>query len=89
MAIANAQVARKALVAVVSSYDTSVVRTTAIENSDEFIAFLNKPVKCGTLNSLDIIGITDDLEKELDISIPDASFNTWRDYFDHLKVKLN
>lgn len=89
MAIANAQVARKALVAIVSSYDTSVVRNTAIENSDEFIEFLDKPVKCGGLDSLDIIGITGELEKQLDVSIPDPSFSTWRDYFDHLKAELN
>lgn len=89
MAIANAQVARKALVSIVASYDTTVVRKTAIENSDEFIEFLDKPVKCGGLDSLDIIGITGELEKELDVSIPDPNFLTWRDYFDHLKVELN
>lgn len=89
MAIANAQVARKALVSIVASYDTTVVRKTAIENSDEFIEFLDKPVKCGGLDSLDIIGITGELEKELDVSIPDPNFLTWRDYFDHLKVVLN
>lgn len=88
MAEATAQVARRALVSVVAGYDTSVVRKSAIENSNEFIDFIAKPVKCGALDSHDIIGITGELEERLGISIPDASFITWGDYFTHLKAAL-
>lgn len=88
MAQATAHIARRALVSVVAAYDTSVVRKSAIENSEEFIEFIGKPVKCGGLDSHDIIGITGELELILAVSIPDSSFTTWGDYFNHLKAEL-
>jgi len=89
MAEAKAQKARRVLIQVVSSYDTTTVRKTAVENSSEFLEFLSESVECGGLDSMDVMDIMTELENDLEISIPDASFRTWQDVFDKILLLLN
>jgi acyl carrier protein len=89
MAEARAQRARRVLVSVVSSYDSSVVRKTAIDFSEEFVEFIDKPLLSGELDAIDVIEIANELEDMLDVSIPDANFATWRDFFEYIVKELN
>jgi acyl carrier protein len=88
MPAANAQRARRALVLVVSSYDPTVVRRTAVENSEEFCAFLEKNLT-DSVDSLDYLDITTELEEQLEITIPDEQFPTWKHYFEKLIELMN
>ncbi|HEX9136549.1 MAG TPA: acyl carrier protein [Nitrospirota bacterium] len=87
-AATNAQKARRVLVLVVSSYDPSVVRRTAVENSEEFCAFLDKNLT-DSVDSLDYMDITTELEEQLEISIPDEQFATWKLFFEKLITLMN
>ena len=89
MAEAKAQRARRVLVSVVSSYDLNVVRKTAIINSEEFVEFIDKPLLSGELDAIDIIEIANELEEYLGISIADANFDTWRNFFEFIVGELN
>lgn len=89
MAEAKAQKARRVLVTVVSSYDSSVVWKAAIDDSVEFREFLNKELLSGDLDSLDIMDITTEVEEKLGISIPEEFFATWKDFFDKIIQLLN
>lgn len=89
MAEVIAQKARRVLINTVASYDSSVVDKTAIIDSARFIAFLNKPMLSGNLDSFDIIEITNDLECALMVNINDSNFTNWKDYFDYLIEELS
>lgn len=89
MAEATAQRARRILISVVASYDTNVVRKTAIINSEEFVEFIDKPLLSGELDAIDIIEIANELEDLLGISISDADFDSWRHFFEHIVGELN
>lgn len=89
MAEAKAQKARRVLVAVVSSYDSFVVRKSAIENSAEFMEFLAKGLDSGDLDSIDHVDITMEIEEALGIQIPDDRYSTWKLFFDKIVLLLN
>jgi acyl carrier protein len=89
MAEAKAHKARRVLVTVVASYDTTVVRKSAIENSEEFLEFLNKDLLSGSLDSLDIMDIEMEVENLLSISITESEYYTWQKFFEHLVKLLN
>jgi acyl carrier protein len=84
----NAQRARRVLVLVVSSYDPKVVRKSAVDNSEEFCAFLEKNLT-DSVDSLDYMDITTELEEQLEISIPDEHFPTWKQFFEKLIALMN
>lgn len=84
----NAQRARRVLVQVVSSYDPTVVRKSAVDNSEEFCAFLEKNLT-DSVDSLDYMDITTELEEQLEISIPDEHFSTWKQFFEKLIALMN
>lgn len=89
MAEILAQKARRVLVSVVSSYDASVVRKTAVENSSEFRAFLDKELMSGELDFEDILDITNEVEDNLGISFPSEVIATWQEYFTKINQLLN
>lgn len=89
MAEAKAHKVRRVLVTVVASYDTTVVRKSAIENSEEFLEFLNKDLLSGSLDSLDIMDIEMEVENLLSISIRESEYYTWQKFFEHLVKLLN
>lgn len=89
MAEAKAQRVRRVLVNVVSSYDALVVRKAAIDNSAEFVVFLDKKMDEGSLDSLDHVDITMEIEEQLGIQIPDDQFPNWRAYFDKIVFLLS
>jgi acyl carrier protein len=84
----NAHRARKELVKIVSYYDRNVVSESAIENSDEFVAFLKKELLSENLDSLDVMDITTELENVLEIDIPEENYPTWQAYFDMLVKRM-
>lgn len=84
MAEVNSQIARRVLVTVVASYDRSIVKKSALENSDEFREFLAKRIDGNTTDTLDYADILDELEDKLGISIPDTQFKTWQEFFNKL-----
>jgi acyl carrier protein len=86
--VTNAQKARRVLVLVVSSYDPTVVRKTAVENSQEFCAFLEKNLT-DSVDSLDYMDITTELEEQLEVVIPDEPFTTWKLFFEKLIQLMN
>ena len=89
MAEVKSQLARRVLVTVVSAYDSSVVRKSAMQDSEEFVEFIDKPLLSGNLDAMDIIEIVTELEQNLGISIPDSNFTTWRNCFEFLIEELN
>lgn len=89
MAEAKAQKARRVLVAVVSSYDSNVVRKAAIENSAEFLDFLSKEVHVGDLDTIDHVDIMMEIEEALGIELPDEIHPNWKSFFDRIVVLLN
>lgn len=89
MAEAKAQKARKVLIEVVSSYDSCMVRRSAIDNSEEFVEFLKKNPSSGNLDSLDQMDIITEIEQRLEISITDGTYGSWRELFDQILFLLN
>jgi acyl carrier protein len=88
MVAAHAQKARRVLITTVASYDPKIVNKLAIEDSAEFIKFIEKQVNDG-LDDIDYVEIITDLENNLGITIPDEEYKTWQDLFNKIILLLN
>lgn len=84
MAEVVSQGVRRALITAVSSYDPTVVNTSALEDSVKFKEFLDKEIITGTIDSLDYLDIIMDLEDDLSVDLPETDFKTWHQLFDKL-----
>lgn len=89
MAEANSQVARRVLINVVSTYDASVVSKAALSDSSEFVEFLSKDIVSASIDSLDYLDITLELEEKLGIVIPGTHFQIWQHLFNELISLMN
>lgn len=86
---AKSQIARRMLVTVVATYDNKTVKESAVENSDEFRAFLAKAIGPSEIDDLDYADIIAELEDTMGIEIPDRSFKTWQEFFNELVTLLD
>lgn len=86
---AKSQIARRMLVTVVASYDNKTVKKSAVENSDEFRAFLAKVIDPSVIDDLDYADIIAELEDTMGIEIPSRSFKNWQEFFNELVTLLD